>query len=265
MQPDRTAPPVKPRAVRYSPLGPVAAVGVPLLCVGVFVASLLGFIASARDVRVQCERVTGTCRVVSSWLGAYTQTRTFDLASLRGARLDASRTKNGHSYEVVLLSTQGDEPISSRGSAYADARRKQKEALDGFLRDPRQRDIDVVYDEASAESLLWLAFGLAWLFAAWGARTSVRIEVDHRARELTVVTVRTPLPSKRRTYPMDRVRGAVVTEVRGTRGGARYTAALVLDGEEQPVPLTSWGTSDRTLPALAVAGIGELLRDERPG
>ena len=253
----QTSEPRNQTAVQYLPNGPAGRFLWPLLLLAIFALTFWGGVMTLRTVRFACDRGASVCSVVSSW-GPLSTAREIPLASIKKTRLDSSHGKHGYSYEVVLVTSSGDARISMVASSSKTQRTDAKAQIDAFLGDPRSTTLDLVYDEPSFGGFAMLALSLVWVIIGWGLSRAARVEVDRAARTCTVVTLRWPLGPKRRVYPLDDVRDAIVTESRG-RKGATYNVALVVSGQEKPVPLLNMSSSGRAWKDGAVADIRALL------
>jgi hypothetical protein len=76
-----------------------------------------------------------------------------------------------------------------------------------------------------------------WLVLAWVCSEFTRIEVDEARRTLDVVVVRWPLASRRRSFPLDGVRDAIVHRHGQSRGAPTYLLQLVVEGHESRVTI----------------------------
>ena len=241
--------------VHYLPNGRFGRVAVPLLVLAVFAGTVFGGVLSLRTVHLLCDRGLGTCSIVSSW-GPVSTARTVPIESIRKTRLDTSRGKNGvATYEVVLVTSDGDARLSMVSSSNSAQRGRAKSDIDTFLANPKNGSLDVDYDEPDRTGMLLLALSLVWLYAAWAMSRSARVEIDRANGTCTVVAVRWPLPPARRVFELADVRDAVVRE-----GGKRntYNLALVVDGYEE-VLVFGWASSGRAWKDAAAAEIRALL------
>jgi hypothetical protein len=160
----------------------------------------------------------------------------------------------------VLVTGNGDVQLSNFSSSQRDARAAVKARVDRFLTDRTQNTLDVDYDEPQGAGFAVLGFALVALVVAWVATMVARVEVDAVRRVLTIVTVRWPLPPKRREFDLDDVRDAIVVEGRGTKGSATYGVAVVVEYLPQPVPLLGFRSSGLDGKERAVAEIRALLQ-----
>ena len=247
-------------SVTYLPNGRIGAVAFPLLFIGAFALSAWAAMISLSSVHLGCSRAAGTCAIVSAF-GPFATTRAVPLASIHSARLDSSRTKNSWSYEVVLVTAEGEVSLSRFRSHDKAQRTWIKEQIERFLAST-DATFDIEYDEPQLSGLVLVAFGLVWLLAGWAISHFARVEIDPVARTLDVVMLRWPAPPKRHTYPLDAVHAAVVVESSG-RKGKTFSVGLVVDGNEKPVPLVGGSSSGRGPKDRTVQALQALLQQQR--
>jgi hypothetical protein len=259
MQPFPPPAPGDRPVVVYRPVP--AFVTVLLWVFGLVACALFAFagVSGLRTTHLRCDRASETCSI-DSRLGPTSSEKTVPQASIRSTRLETVHgKKNSASYQVALVTASGTVEISGVSSGYAE-RTAQKSQIDRYLADKSQSSLDVTYDVGNATSLVAVPLSLIWLVVPWLLSRYARVEVDRSAGTLTLVMVRSPLPSVRRRLELGRVRDAIVTSKRSSKGGQLYAVGLVVDGEEAPVPLLRVWSSGRRAKDRAAAEIRALLQ-----
>lgn len=111
-----------------------------------------------------------------------------------------------------------------------------------------------------AWAAVWLGGGLMVTFLVVG-ELPTRIEVDPAAKTLRVVNRHWPWPAEVRSFPLDKVRDAIV-EVHAD-DGLTYEAALVVDGDDEPVSLARMSDGNRARHAKVADQVRALLVEHR--
>jgi hypothetical protein len=232
------------RVVTYRPSGFAGSFVMPFVLLAIGVSVFYVAILSLRTLEVRCDRAAGTCSIVSSW-GPLTTAQPIPLATITGTRLKTSVSKHTYSYEVVLVTAEGDVRLSAKGSGDKAQRVAAKASLDAFLDDPAAATVDVVYDDPSPGLFAFtFLFSAAFSLVGWIGTTVTRVEVDDDARTVDLVTRRWPLRQARLTFPLDAVRDVVTgkdAETSGTETPSTDGCSLVVvvDGEEKWIPISA--------------------------
>ncbi len=253
-----TRAPVVPPRVVYRAMPPLALTGLVL----VFIAASLAFegfaVVMLRRVSLVCSRAAGTCTISPS-VPVIGQARVVPLATIRHARLDVDRSGRHAHYSVLLVTDEGEVPLSNLSTGDREGRVESQTAIEAYLADKTAERLDVEYDTANPLAVIFVLCGLTSLVVARGFLGAVRLEVDARQGVLTVT--RTAWPSRdrsREVYPLASVR-AVTVDRYIQKKAPRFVAALVVDGQEGPVRLLADGSGDELWHEQAAAKIRALL------
>ena len=258
MQPTLPTTPTNRSVVNYMPNGAVGRVVFPMFFLLFSGLMVYAGMASMRSIHFRCDRASGQCTIASS-LGPWSDAQPIPLTSIRSTRLETVHGKKGSvGYRVDLVTGSGNVELSSHTSSAA-TRNEQKAEIDRFLTDRTQASVDVDYDEPSAAGWMILVFAMLFVLVAWMLTWFGRVEIDWSTRKLSVLTVRWPLAPARRTFELGSVRDAVVHSARGRKGGTVYSVRLVIDGQEQPVPIMNMASSGRASKERAAAEIRAML------
>jgi len=222
--------------------------GIPMLASIAFGVELL------IPCSVTCDRSIGTCSAfVPSMFAASTTSVPID--AIRGTQV-ATSTNKAHetTYMLNLVGPQGEISTAtfySTDQTYAGA----KTAIDSFLADKSQSKLAVMTAASSSGGYAVLGVSLIWFLIIWLLLQWAQVVVDWRARTLTIVRHRWPLPPKTVTFPLDLVHDAHVTY--GAKGSTGV--ALSIDHESREVPLLASKSSGSGPKERAVAEIRALL------
>ena len=243
----RTAPHVDPEPIEtivYRPLGRAAPwfVAAMMLLFSFMIMALA--VTNGTAVRVTCghDEKGGSCIVATTYPLVGQSTRLVPLASIRGVGLQHASSKKGTTWSVVLVTDQGEVPLSSHGAVDRVQREQVAARLREFLADQAHASIDLVYDVGDPHAAYFLLLLLLPLLITALVFQRVELEFDLGRGRLRIVRRRWPLPLRTEVLALDEVRGVRVNARPGAKGGTIFNAVVDLVGGAV-VPLSTGGSS----------------------
>jgi hypothetical protein len=225
----RHAPPAPPDdVVTYRPFGKVGPFAFLLVAIVMAFAIVAYAVSESTSTTLRCERSgeSGTCVLRTSWPLIGGSERVVPLASIRGTEVRASSGGKRTYYKVVLVTNDGDVPLSDHGSTDLLAREEVRRKLYVFLKTPTQPSLEIAYDIGSPWALAYLLFLALPLLGAIAVFQRIRIFFEWRNGRIRTVHTRGPFRATGRTFRLDEVVRARLVARPGRRGTIEHDVVL---------------------------------------
>jgi hypothetical protein len=231
--------------------------GILLILLGIIFGGIgiVTMYAFGQTVALSCSRdwQPDPCRIERTWLSI--PVKTTSLHSLLESYLDESSDSDGTSYRVMLVTQEGNVPLTSSYSSNYSQQLNIVREINAFLGNREQRTLEV-----ESSGTFSLVFGLVFVFVGVGV-----LYAGIRAfnllwifdREVGVL-MKVRNGNAEAEYPLSTISGVHVGVSRDSDGADTYRVELSLQTGER-VPLTSFYSSGRRGKVRAAQAIRDFL------
>ncbi|MEO7093455.1 MAG: hypothetical protein ABI175_09405 [Polyangiales bacterium] len=227
----RTAPHGPPDdVVEYRPMGSLLPWLLTFMVVGMGFGIFIGIMGTATSTDVTCgwTEAGGSCILITNRPILGEASRIVPLSSVYAVAVRSRTSKSKTYHRVVLVTPDGEIPLSAHESTDGAAREQVRAQLQAFLADRQHASITIHYDVAN-RAALWGAFvELGPLYVVWLLFQHVRVVIDWNLRRFRVERTRWPFRPWIKTLPLDQVGRARLLAKAGSKGGMSYWVELEL-------------------------------------